>query len=195
MAELARRGPLEGVQPIVHRGVTVTVVPPMMRAIVRGDVAAAFGIDLPRTPCRAVTSGDRAALWLGPDEWLILAPPGNDESTSNRRNTSSPPPGAERPGEVGDSQREPHIDETEVVDVSHRQIALIVEGPLAATLLNGACPLDLHLSAFPDSMCTRTVFAKAEIVLWRQAEQRFHMEVARSFAAYVHNLLREITCT
>ena len=44
-------------------------------------------------------------------------------------------------------------------------------------------------------MCTRTVFAKAEIVLWRRAEQRFHLEVARSFAAYVHELLGEIAGT
>ena len=87
----------------------------------------------------------------------------------------------------------PHLADTPgTVDVSHRQVALIVEGPQAVTMLNGACPLDLHPSAFPVGMCTRTVFAKAEIVLWRTGEQRFHLEVARSFARYVYELLREI---
>jgi sarcosine oxidase subunit gamma len=41
-------------------------------------------------------------------------------------------------------------------------------------------------------MCTRTVFGKTEIVPWRRAADGFHVAVARSFAAYVHALLREI---
>jgi sarcosine oxidase subunit gamma len=41
-------------------------------------------------------------------------------------------------------------------------------------------------------MCTRTVFAKADIVLWRTGEQTFHVEVWRSFAGYVTGLLVEI---
>jgi sarcosine oxidase subunit gamma len=40
-------------------------------------------------------------------------------------------------------------------------------------------------------MCTRTVLGKAEIVLWRLAEQRFRIEVAQSFAPYVFGLLNE----
>ena len=33
-----------------------------------------LGVLLPTVPCRSVISRDRAALWLGPDEWLIVAP-------------------------------------------------------------------------------------------------------------------------
>jgi len=161
MAELARRGPLEGVAPVAHANTTITVGPPMARAIVRGEGRHAFGIHLPAAPCRAVSQSDRAALWLGPDEWLMLAPQLEEMAGT-------------------------------IIDVGHRQITLIVEGPRAATVLNGACPLDLHPSAFPVGMCTRTVFAKSEIVLWRTGEQRFHLEVARSFAGYVYGLLREI---
>jgi sarcosine oxidase subunit gamma len=156
MAELARRRPLADITPVAHADTTITIAPPLARAIVRGA-----GLALPTTPCRAVAHNGRAALWLGPDEWLVIGPT---------------------------------LDECEgaVIDVSHRQVALVIEGPHAAAMLNGACPLDLHPSAFPVGMCTRTVFAKAEIVLWRQAEHRFHLEAARSFAAYVHGLLREI---
>ena len=60
------------------------------------------------------------------------------------------------------------------------------------TILSGACPLDLDLSEFPIGMCTRTVLAKADIVLWRTREDAFHLEVWRSFAGYVTGLLREI---
>jgi sarcosine oxidase subunit gamma len=41
-------------------------------------------------------------------------------------------------------------------------------------------------------MCTRTVFSKADIVLWRTQLDEFHVEVWRSFAGYVTGLLREI---
>jgi sarcosine oxidase subunit gamma len=44
-------------------------------------------------------------------------------------------------------------------------------------------------------MCTRTVLAKAEIVLWRKAQQIFHLDVARSFVAYVSEFLAEAART
>jgi sarcosine oxidase subunit gamma len=67
-----------------------------------------------------------------------------------------------------------------------------VSGPHAATILSGACPLDLDLSEFPVGMCTRTVLAKGDIVLWRTGEDSFHLEVWRSFSGYVTGLLSEI---
>ena len=78
-----------------------------------------------------------------------------------------------------------------LVDVSHRQVGLVIAGPHAATVLAAGCPLDLDRSAFPLGMCTRTVLAKAEIVLWRIADDGFHLEVWRSFAAYVSGLIAE----
>jgi heterotetrameric sarcosine oxidase gamma subunit len=78
-----------------------------------------------------------------------------------------------------------------VVDVSHRDTALTVSGPLAVWLINGFCALDLQEAAFPIGMCTRTVFGKAEIVLWRTAAETFRIEVARSFAPYVWACLEE----
>jgi sarcosine oxidase subunit gamma len=78
------------------------------------------------------------------------------------------------------------------VDVSHRQIALEIAGRQAAAILSNACPLDLDIRQFPVHMCTRTVLAKAEIVLWRTAPDVFHLEVWRSFQGYVQQLLAEI---
>lgn len=79
-----------------------------------------------------------------------------------------------------------------LVDISHRQFAFHVTGPHATNILSGACPLDLDPRAFPVGMCTRTVLAKADIVLWRTQESTFHLEVWRSFAAYVTGVLGEI---
>jgi sarcosine oxidase gamma subunit len=38
------------------------------------------------------------------------------------------------------------------------------------------------------------VLAKAEIVLWRRAPRLFHVEVARSYAAYLRAFLQEAAC-
>jgi sarcosine oxidase subunit gamma len=40
-------------------------------------------------------------------------------------------------------------------------------------------------------MCTRTMCAKAEIVLWRPAPEVFRVEVWRSFASYLTQFLAE----
>jgi sarcosine oxidase subunit gamma len=39
-------------------------------------------------------------------------------------------------------------------------------------------------------MCTRTLFGKAEVLLWRRAAEEYHLEVGRSFAEYIRGCLR-----
>jgi len=154
-------------------------LPPAMRFILHGGVAARvaaapiWGAAFAERPCRAVTQGSRTTLWLGPDEYLLL---GADPAAAALDSLEHA---------LGDL---PHA----LVDISHRQFALEVSGPHAATILSGACPLDLDLGEFPVGMCTRTVLAKADIVLWRTRDDAFHLEAWRSFSGYVTGLLREI---
>lgn len=159
--------------------ITVTELPAAARLIVRGgDIAVgiighAFGAILPRDPCRAVLAGDRAALWLGPDEWLLIVPKGEAERLSH------------------DLMQAVGEEPASIVDVSHRQIGFAVAGPAAADALNTFNALDLDESAFPAGMCTRTLFGKAEIVLWRTDRETFRIEVWRSFAPYVLGCLAQ----
>src|SRR5579862_2819091 len=135
----------------------VRALAPAARLVLRGaeDVRAAaeraLGVAVPARPCRAADAGERAALWLGPDEWLLI---GSAAASGELAALLS-----------GALQELPHS----LVDVSHRQCALTVSGPAAPILLGAGCPLDLDLSAFPVGMCTRTMLAKAEVVLWRTA--------------------------
>lgn len=158
--------------------VSVALVPAATRLSFRGGpeaaeaCAAAFGCALPSEPCRAAEAGERAALWLGPDEWLLLAP---ERDTAALQTAVSAGLGTV-----------PHA----LVDISHRQVGFAVAGAQAATLLNTGCPLDLDLGAFPVGMCTRTVLAKSDIALWRRATDHFRLEVNRSFADYVAGYLR-----
>ena len=147
--------------------VTVTMLPDATRFIVRGDPSAfsGYGVSLPREACRAATNGTLSALWLGPDEWLLIAPDGERLK----------------------------IPLASVVEVSDRQVAIEVSGPKAADAINAFNALDLHVESFPVGMCTRTLFGKAEIVLWRTAPEAFHIEVWRSFAPFVLGCLAEAT--
>jgi sarcosine oxidase subunit gamma len=60
--------------------------------------------------------------------------------------------------------------------------------------LASGCPLDLTMRAFPVGACARTLYHKAEIVLWRTEGDAFQLEVWRSFAPYVEALLTEAGC-
>jgi sarcosine oxidase subunit gamma len=156
-------------------------LPPAMRFILHGDARARaaaapiWGVDCAEEACRARLQGTRASLWLGPDEYLLIGADAEarDATVASLENAL---------GQV------PHA----LVDISHRQFALEVSGPDAAAILSGACPLDLDRGEFPAGMCTRTVLAKADIVLWRTRDDAFHLEVWRSFSGYVSGLLREI---
>ncbi len=143
------------------------------KAPAREAAAKAFGIALPDAACRANAEGERAALWLGPEEHLLVAPDGSQARIA-----------AEIGSAVGNL---PHS----LVDVSERQVAVLVDGPSARDLLATGCPLDLDPEAFPVGMCTRTLFGKADVLLWRRGPEEYHLEVGRSFADYVRGCLRE----
>jgi sarcosine oxidase, subunit gamma len=166
----ARQGPR------ITASAALRTLGPACRHILRGEpsvitgAAAALGLALPAT-CRASARDQQALLWLGPDEFLLITPP----------ETIAAVAAALEPALNGAAHS--------CVEVSHRQVALELAGPLAATVLAAGCPLDLDVERFPIGMCTRTLFGKAEIVLWRVALETFHLEVARSFAAYVSRLV------
>ena len=62
---------------------------------------------------------------------------------------------------------------------------MIISGEKAVWLLNTGVFLDLSLAVFPVGMVTRTLCHKAEVVLWRIAEDSFVLESWRSFLPYV----------
>lgn len=147
---------------------------PAIRLIVRADTAAAasvgmaIGVLLGTAPCRAVIVRDRTAIWLGPDEWLVLAP--ETESALAQQAFSVP---------------------ASIVDVSHAYVGIEVSGPRAAWCINAFNALDLDPHVFPVGACTRTLFGKVEIVLWHAEADVFRIEVTRSHAPYVRRCLEE----
>lgn len=143
----------------------------------RPAVDAALGFALPTRPKTSATGGGVAALWLGPDEWLLLddRSPADDEEAAG----TIPAALAALPG-------------ISVIDVSHRNVAIAIDGHAAEAIIAAGCPQDLRLRSFPVGAASRTVLSKAEIVLWRTGEERFEIECWRSFADYVWTFLDEV---
>ncbi|MFT4182560.1 MAG: sarcosine oxidase subunit gamma [Rhizobium sp.] len=175
MADIAtRKPPLAG----RHGGSAVarlTPAAPASRISLRAPaesvagLSKALGVKLPTRPKTSASANGRHALWLGPDEWLVI-----DEN------------GAELVG-LAASSGVLHS----ATDVSHRNTAIIVSGPGAEATLSGGCPQDLSIAAFPVGACSRTLLGKAEVVLLRLEADTFRVEVWRSFSTYAFGLLAE----
>jgi sarcosine oxidase, subunit gamma len=167
----ARALPLAG-KAVGGAGVTLTAAPEAFRVNLRAGAQAvaalskALGVTLPKKPKTSSAKGSRHALWLGPDEWLII-----DDAADPMGNCAK--------------VKAAHS----AVDVSHRNTAIVVSGPNAADVLSAGCPQDLSLEAFPVGSCSRTVLGKTEIVLYRTSEQDFRVEVWRSFSCYAFDFL------
>lgn len=156
-------------------GVTVAELPACARFSLRAGpdareaASGAFGLDLSeRIGARVVAEG-RSALCLGPDEWVLHAPEGEAAAIE-----------AAFAGVYGDA---PHS----LVDISDRELAFRIEGPAALDLLATGCPRDLGRLAVGDG--ARTIFDSVAVVLVREAEDRFQIEVWRSFAPHIRALL------
>jgi sarcosine oxidase, subunit gamma len=173
LATMTRREPLAG----FHGGSAVAMLTPAkpasrMSLRAGADVVAALsktlGIDLPTKPKTSFSAGGRSALWLGPDEWLVIGPEGDDL--------------------VGSVAKAGVLHSA--TDISHRNTAIIVTGAKARDAINCACPQDLSLAAFPVGACSRTVLGKIEIVLYRTAQDSFRVECWRSFSTYAFEMLK-----
>lgn len=144
----------------------------------RNFVSKALGFELPDVPktsnglgvdANNFVDGACYALWLGPDEWLIF--------------------------DIADNELEKKCSGLKVshslVDVSDRNIGVSIFGKGARWLLSSGCPQDLSDEVFGIGACSRTLFGKAEVVIWRRDADTYHLECWRSFAEYVYDYLED----
>ena len=175
MADTAlRRDPLAG-----HHGgsaaARVTPGAPATRLSLRAGadaldaLSAAFGLGLPTRPKTSSSANGRHALWLGPDEWLLIDETGADLMA------------------IASGVSALHS----ATDVSHRNTAILVSGPAAARAIASGCPLDLGDAVFPVGAAARTVLGKIEVVLFRTGVEDYRVECWRSFSPYAFGLLCE----
>lgn len=155
------------------RAATVAVLPDTGRLSLRARkpalpaLGAALGLTLPERIGQRAAGAGLEALCLGPDEWVLLAAPDKVADLL----------GACARVEL------PHS----LVDISGREVTFRITGPRAAELLSIGCPRDIATIA--EGAGRRTVFDGVTVVLWRDGENSFRMDVWNSFAPHLRTLL------
>nr|WP_092567435.1 sarcosine oxidase subunit gamma family protein [Alloyangia pacifica] len=136
----------------------------------RGDLAPleqALGVALPRGIGETVKGAVEVAC-LGPDEWLVLA--------------AEAAPVADACAGVYAAL--PHS----LVEITAREVTFVIEGPRAPELMTIGCARDIDAIAVGSAR--RTLFDGATVTLWRDAEDRFRIDVWNSFAPHLLHLLQ-----
>jgi sarcosine oxidase, subunit gamma len=141
-----------------------------------GSVAAAevLGLDaLPATPSTVVDGRDAAAIWFGPQEWLV---------TSTTRD-----------GEALEAQLREAIAEHggTAVDVSAQRTIVRLRGDHARDVLAKGCSLDLHPKVFGPGAAAQTMLGLAAVVLIPLDDNAtdYRIIVRSSFAGYLADWL------
>lgn len=132
------------------------------------SIGAAIGVAPPLKPNTWTGDDGRSAIWLGPDEWLLVAPEGEAEVVE---------------ATVREACRE--LAWLSVVDVSHNYATFLVSGFNSRELLSKGCALDIHPSVFGAGVCAQTLLAKTRVLLRAMDEGRvIELWVRNSFARY-----------
>jgi sarcosine oxidase subunit gamma len=127
---------------------------------------------LPGEPGTSAVKEQIAALWLGPDQWLVTCPAAD---------------AGRLVGAMREALRDVHA---AITDVTDGRIAFRLAGPSARDVLAKGCPLDLHPHVFPPGSCAQSLLAKATVLIHLVDDALptgavLDVYVARSFASYL----------
>jgi sarcosine oxidase subunit gamma len=115
----------------------------------------------PGFPVEPNTSAGRA-LWLGPDEWLVIG-----------------------------AREEDFPEAAAAVDVSASRVCFELVGDDVEDVLAQGCSLDLDASVFAAGQCAQTLLAKAQVILHRRDAETFRILVRPSYANYLRAWLED----
>ena len=127
-----------------------------------------LGSEPPLEANTMVESGDYRIYWLGPDEWLVVTPTGQQGKVQ---------------AELLKALKGVFAS---VVDNSSGLTMVEVTGENASALLATDCPLDLHPREFRPGQCAQTRLAKAGMTIAPLRKGNgFEVIIRRSFADYL----------
>ena len=150
-----------------------------------GFVAAALkvlGVEAPTEANTVIEAGDHKIYWLGPDEWLIVTPAGQQEKL-----------------------KQDLIDALDgvfssVVVKSSGRTMIHVSGVNAGAWRATDCPFDLHPREFKPGQCAQTRLSRAGMLIAPLADGNgpgsesgagFEVIIRRSFADYLLRWLQD----
>jgi sarcosine oxidase, subunit gamma len=164
LAEASLHGGQVALAETAYTGMVSLRVDPASPASAR--LASVLGVGLPAA-CGEVTGfGSHHALWLGPDEWLVVTTTDAVGLADQLAAAMGEDPGL-------------------VLDVSANRTVLELSGPRARAVLEKGCPVDLHPRAFAPGWAVSTTLARVPVLLWQTGEETYRLLPRSSFADYV----------
>jgi sarcosine oxidase subunit gamma len=134
-------------------------------------VQQTLAIALPSRPNTVTQGSTHAALWLGPDEWLLQsAEPRNATVARTLRSSLASQFAA-------------------VVDVSSSYTVIELSGDRARAVIQKGCPLDLHRRVFAVGQCAQSHFFRAPVVLRPVAGDACELVLRSSYADYAARMV------
>lgn len=136
-----------------------------------------FGFAWPSAPNR-VAGTDCRVLWLAPDTWAIVGP-----SEAMIRDQAA----------RGLGERLHHVS-----DVTEGRAVFSLRGPLARTVLNKGCSLDLHPRRLAEGQCAQTLLAQLPVLIEPLAIDKPHavdyrLYVDTSYTGYLRAWFSDAT--
>ncbi len=132
---------------------------------------AVLGLDLPKAPRTTTSWGDTKALWLSPDQWLILCPGDKAQAVTEQLSTAL--------------KSIHHL----AVNVSDMRAIIRVEGEHARTTVMKGTSIDLTHGDYPTGTIRRMKFAEVGALLHIVEENVIDVYVFRSYAVYAWEFL------
>jgi sarcosine oxidase, subunit gamma len=125
------------------------------------------GVPLPLAANRVAATGSVRTLWLGPDEWLVVAEgaapdllPRLERAVTGRR--------------------------ASVSDLSSSRVIIEIGGSAARDLLASGCGLDLHPRAFGPGQCAQTLLSRVPVILDQLDEApHYRLLMRRSYSRWL----------
>lgn len=164
-------------------GVVLSERPFKGQLALRGDSAdhkfvegiqAVLGVGVPSDSNTAIVADNISVLWLGPDEWLVVTPDGQEAEVVKR---------------INDMLAGQHF---AVSDVSDSRAIIGLTGVHARDVLMKGCSLDLHPRVFKTGDCAQSSLARCHMLL-HQIDDRptYDVYVHRSFSDYAWRWLED----
>ncbi|WP_315914858.1 sarcosine oxidase subunit gamma family protein [Arthrobacter sp. lap29] len=161
-----------------ERGVTLREVPFQRMIGIRVDPLSEAGTRIGELTgglpfkCGNVTQGSAGSsvLWLGPDEFLLIAPDDGEPGSGALA--------ASLVEALGDGAGQ-------VIDLSSNRTTFELAGPSAREVLEKSCAADLHPRSFATGTAITTEISKIPTVLFKNADEGFQLFPRASFADYL----------
>ena len=141
-------------------------------AVIGKAVKKMVGAPIPTEANTFNHAGHRSIIWLGPDEWLILAENGaSDDIIAELSN--------------------PKAGHTAVVEISDALGAVTLEGAHVRDVLAKHCAIDFHPRAFKPGMAVQSILAHAGVTIACLEDNKMMVIGRTSFMPYILDLLQD----